>query len=324
MLVRSGDYEISAEERDEEAADPTTEITENDTAEAVENDTVDGAVHTPDTSVASDTPEESDVDASTTQATAKSPSASDLGLKELILRVAEQLDDKPEEPEAHVSEDGTSDSSRLGDFERILSDLVATSRRQSSSHDEGSFTIEETQDPQAPEFEKSRRDAAEDAKAAAEEGPSPDLDDTLTVDGDELLGMHLMIRNKVNGRYVERPEVSGTCHWMIEYCFEEIPAQSAKRVYVGMQKRRQKTLEFSDAEERDNKWRQMFRGKLEEMSQTGRDRRAKEDAKAKTQPVHILGREGRSSGRMRSRTTSSGWTRPATRSDDGDGRQDTR
>ncbi|KAM0332938.1 hypothetical protein ACHAQA_001594 [Verticillium albo-atrum] len=226
--------------------------------------------------------------------------SSDLSLKELILRVAERIDGRPEADESSLtSEEAASDMSKLGEFERLLVKLVETKNVKSPSEaaEDGAA---QAASPEAASAETAA-DAAPEASATDETAPAPDqqqqqpeepLEDIV---GDEILGMHLTVRNKVDNKYVERPERRkdrgpGPLRWTLEYSIEEIPAQSAKRIYQSIQTRRKKALQ-SDSDDRSNQWRQMWQGKLEDMSQRGRKFRQREDAHGRKNPVHLFERE---------------------------------
>ncbi|KAG7113873.1 mRNA degradation protein like [Verticillium longisporum] len=232
---------------------------------------------------------------SASSALESSTRSSDLSLKELILRVAERIDNRPETEETTLTpEQAASEISKLGEFERLLVKLVETKHEKSSSE-----TTEDVAPALSPESNETPAEAANEASAAdktapaAEEQPKEEpLEDIV---GDEILGMHLTVRNKVDNKYVTRPErpkdrSSRPLRWTLEYSIEEIPAQSAKRIYQSIQTRRKKALK-SDSDDRSNQWRQMWQGKLQDMSQRGRRFRQKEDAHGRKNPVHLFERE---------------------------------
>jgi hypothetical protein len=66
-----------------------------------------------------------------------------------------------------------------------------------------------------------------------------------------ILGMTLTIRNRVNGTYVPRPEIlTANDSWDIEYSLSEIPSKaSAARLYSAVKDRRQKLLVFEPLED---------------------------------------------------------------------------
>ncbi|KAM0287405.1 hypothetical protein ACHAQH_000355 [Verticillium albo-atrum] len=221
--------------------------------------------------------------------------SSDLSLKELILRVAERIDSRPEAEETTLtSEEAASEISKLGEFERLLVKLVETKHNKSSSE-----TTEDATPAASPEPIESPVDSSAESSTANKATPPPEqqpeeepLEDIV---GDEILGMHLTVRNKVDNKYVTRPErpktrTSRPLRWTLEYSIEEIPAQSAKRIYQSIQTRRKKALK-SDSDDRSDQWRQMWQGKLQDMSQRGRRFRQREDAHGRKNPVHLFERE---------------------------------
>ncbi|KAJ2894113.1 hypothetical protein MKZ38_007926 [Zalerion maritima] len=90
---------------------------------------------------------------------------------------------------------------------------------------------------------------------------------------DELIGFNLVIRNKVDGVFVDRPtQVKRSTTWEVEYSINEIPDASAQRLYQMVLQRRKKELE---AEDKDAEWYRMFQGQLHKLSTKGREKRAK-------------------------------------------------
>ena len=75
---------------------------------------------------------------------------------------------------------------------------------------------------------------------------SPDRDN-----GSPLLAMTLTIRNKVNGKYVKRPEnFTGNASWEVEYTIDELTKPGrARTLYAMSQARRKKQLEPEEPED---------------------------------------------------------------------------
>ncbi|GKT77821.1 mitochondrial membrane protein Pet127 [Colletotrichum tofieldiae] len=221
-----------------------------------------------------------------------------LGLKDLILRVATRVDEKPEVEEAEVpDDDAASDVSKLRTFERILSELVAKSKQAES---DSTSTTSQTDDLSTQSSEDlkssitSAAAAAESVKEAASDagaqGEEPDTE--LDVSEGELLGMVLTVRNKVNGQYAPRPDPQfSQLNWSLEYSIEDIPNERAKTVYKSIQARRKKVLVPDKGRDREKQWYSMFAGKLEEMSKRGKQFRKQQDALSKEEPVHVVGEE---------------------------------
>ncbi|KAI9864561.1 MAG: hypothetical protein M1813_003050 [Trichoglossum hirsutum] len=97
-------------------------------------------------------------------------------------------------------------------------------------------------------------------------------------DDRDLLAMTLSIRNKVNGRYVLRPDnLTERDSWTVEYSLAEVSTASrAWSLYGACQTRRKKALEANDANQGDvatNYYLRMIR----ELSKAGRSWRKKQD-----------------------------------------------
>ncbi|KAK1599740.1 mitochondrial protein Pet127-domain-containing protein [Colletotrichum navitas] len=223
----------------------------------------------------------------------------DLGLKDLILRVATRVDEKPEAEEAEMpDDDAASDVSKLRTFERILSELVAKSKEVES--DSASSITSQTADPSTQSNEDlestigSVAAAAEAVKEAASDAgaKSEEADTELDISEGELLGMVVTVRNNVNGKYVPRPSPNFShLDWSLEYSVEEIPSERAKTIYSSIQERRKKVLNPYSGADRERNWYTMFSGKLEEMSKKGKQFRKQEDALSKESLVHVVGEE---------------------------------
>src|SRR5207248_4902448 len=87
-----------------------------------------------------------------------------------------------------------------------------------------------------------------------------------------ILAMTLTLRNKVNDRYVTRPdELTKSDKWSIEYTMTEIESPSrAWSLYRACQARRKKALDDSIREE-GNVARNYYIEKMRELSQKGRE-----------------------------------------------------
>ncbi|KAH8882837.1 Pet127-domain-containing protein [Thozetella sp. PMI_491] len=199
-------------------------------------------------------------------------------LKDLILRVARS---PSMTMKTHDSSSGdqspTVDQTKLQKFGRILSELRAKSQIQDQPY---------TETQAEEDAEVSSRAAADDAVATST--PSPDSESDS-----DLLGMVLTIKNRVNGKYVERPEnLTSKDAWDVEYTIEEIPRGRAERLYGMMLQRRakmlQKTSDKAGDESEDTRWRTMFQGNLVTSCDSSRKFREREDAKARTKPVHVF------------------------------------
>ncbi|KAL0943922.1 mitochondrial membrane protein Pet127 [Colletotrichum truncatum] len=226
----------------------------------------------------------------------------DTGLKELILRLATSVDEKPELEEVERAEEETvSDVSKLRTFGRILSELVAKSKE--SAGDSTTTAASEVGDASVPSTEDSgqaverpatspKTDKTSESQTAGQETKEAEAAaEAEEGSDDEIIGMHLTVRNKVNGQDVVRPSSNHDWwSWSLEYSLEELPEERAQRIYKAVKARRRKALSKGD-DDREEQWYSMFSGKLKSMSDNGRKYRAKMDQLAKKAPVYVVGRD---------------------------------
>lgn len=295
--------DVSEEDAAEESRDAAVEELQDAEAEdaAAEDTAVEDAVMEEDSNVAAEVSEQSALEEVATEETS-SPSAEqaetaeqtetevqaaeesppDPSLRELILRLAARLQTGPSEQlsevDVHPEEEVSSDALRLYRFESILSELVdKTQESTDPAPSEPAATPSTSSEPQDP-----TATSEQPVDAATAEATEPKTD--------ELFGMIITINNRVNGRYVARPENLGTHDkWVVEYAIEEMEATRAERIYGQVLNRRATAL--GDAEDRDAAWYQMFRGDLEKYSQKGRMHRRRENENMCQFPVHVMGEE---------------------------------
>ncbi|KAL0779591.1 hypothetical protein CaCOL14_004076 [Colletotrichum acutatum] len=260
-----------------------------DTTQAIESSTAQEAV--PASSEGTELVQETDGESSLER---EVRSSRNLGLKELILRVASNVDENLDLEETEIPEDdATSDVSKLRTFERILSKLVAESKQseikttpQASHMEEATTEIFEDLTPSTSQTAASTESPKDADGKEAQIDETPELD----IVDNELLGMVLTVRNRVNGEYAPRPDSkAGVSGWTVEYSIEELPAGRAEALYKAVQVRRKKALSNDKDAKGPDPWYQMFSGKLEQMSKRGRKFRAKMEESAKENPVHIFG-----------------------------------
>ncbi|PHH77416.1 hypothetical protein CDD80_651 [Ophiocordyceps camponoti-rufipedis] len=104
-----------------------------------------------------------------------------------------------------------------------------------------------------------------------------------------VMGMYVTIRNKVNGQYVERPSCHQTVKdWSIEYSINEMDTGRARQIYREIKTRRKKIHHSQEPELRAQEWYRMFGGKLSELSQKGRDYRARKMREEAGNPVQVV------------------------------------
>lgn len=170
----------------------------------------------------------------------------DSSLKDLILKVAEGVDNK---------------SSSLRHFERVLSELAAQSRGiEPQAEDDGDRA-------QPNESELDTALASDTEADATSELTSEGA--VATTKEKELLGMYFTVRNKVNGEVVPRPDMTkGKFVWDIEYTVTEMPNEKAWRIYSQLKNRRKAVLD-TDPEIRSRQWHKMWGGGLAKRSKEG-------------------------------------------------------
>ncbi|KAI2641763.1 Pet127-domain-containing protein [Hypomontagnella submonticulosa] len=220
-------------------------------------------------------------------------------LKALIVKMAQRIDD--ERSFAEGAERPIDDPSKLKEFERILGELIARSKdgqtrpptndRDPTPDTETDLESQDEINPVEPEVsevpEVKEIDGTLESSAQTPPGTETPAEET---EDSGLLGMVLTIKNKVNGKYVYRPEdITKHDKWDVEYNVEELSSKRAQTIYRQCKERRRKT--FDNATDRDSEWYKMFRGSLDKHTQSGRKFRARETENAKKYPVHILGQQ---------------------------------
>ncbi|RYO89543.1 hypothetical protein DL766_008679 [Monosporascus sp. MC13-8B] len=215
-------------------------------------------------------------------------------LKDLIVRMAQRIDEKPV-PEENINET-MNDSSKLKAFERILGKMISLAKvDESEQHlttSSPGASAAETQysEPAEPATTTTEADDTLSSAEDAEKIDSHELPAEEAEQG-EILGMVLTIKNKINGQYVTRPEnLSKYDEWVLEYNIEELPDERARRFYAQCKTRRRKAL--VDERDKDSEWYALFQGQLQKRTQKGREWRARELERSQNKPVHIVGQDG--------------------------------
>lgn len=108
----------------------------------------------------------------------------------------------------------------------------------------------------------------------------------------EVLAMTLTIRNKVNDRYVVRPEnLTAADAWTVEYALAEVEnSAKAWSLYQASQARRKKQLDKKDDD--DDKTVEWYIRNLRELSRKGKEWRRMQDEIDRGRGEVVLGREG--------------------------------
>lgn len=148
----------------------------------------------------------------------------------------------------------------------------------------GEFAAGET--PSTEDTSKlSNSDGAQEAPDVVQAGSPSDVTgkgkkqaDGKAVNTSPLLAMTLTVRNKVNGKFIDRPQhLNRTDKWTVEYSLAEIPsAARAWSLYGACQNRRKKKLDDDDVNEEDVAKNYYLR-RIREMSEQGRRWRQQQD-----------------------------------------------
>ena len=103
----------------------------------------------------------------------------------------------------------------------------------------------------------------------------------------EVLAMTLTIRNKVNGKYVERPvHMQASDKWTLEYALAEVPSPlRARTLYEAAKNRRKNVLTATDDKER---WQSHYIKNLYSLSKKGRAWRKRKDELQASEPLKVL------------------------------------
>ena len=109
----------------------------------------------------------------------------------------------------------------------------------------------------------------------------------------DILAMSLTIRNKVNDRYILRPDnLTPEDSWSIEYSLVEVTKEStAWSLYHACQLRRKRRLDGGEEQGEENAAVNYYVQKLRNMSQRGRGWRREQDRKDEGNGKVVLGRE---------------------------------
>lgn len=218
-----------------------------------------------------------------------------LPLKDLIMRLAAKSragSTAQKEATREQEEDESSDWAKLRRFEEILREIVEKSPRPADST---TAAGEEASSSEQPEQSDGATPSAATGTAEQEAAKEQEASATETVDniakGDDVLGMIVTLRNKVDGKFVTRPDdLTRKSTWEVHYTIEELAKDRASKIYRQTIERRSKMLAKTD-DDATKKWNSGFKQKLEELSKAGRAWRRAEIQKAKAYPVYVYGND---------------------------------
>lgn len=194
----------------------------------------------------------------------------DDSLKDLLVKLTTRIGTSSDAQKA--TEELSEDQAKLRNFESVLLEMMPKTQ-------------------EAPEEAEADNDAAasgdkdagapEDTPAAGAVGEEPAAK--------PVLGLILTVRNKVNDRYVQRPEkLVSSDKWHVEYTMEELAEDRVQDVYRALKKRRY-AAHFKEPGR--DRFRSAFDGQLVHYSREGTEFRKQETKLARKLPVHVVWRD---------------------------------
>ncbi|EAL85568.1 mitochondrial mRNA processing protein PET127, putative [Aspergillus fumigatus Af293] len=135
-------------------------------------------------------------------------------------------------------------------------------------------------------------DVDQETPATSEGSPASGSPDAPAEDAQEapreLLAMTLIVKNKMNGYYVERPtNFTASDKWTVQWELTEVKQPQAQSLYTACQNRRAKALEIR-GEGETGVAANVYIRKLREIAKQGREFRQKEDELDKKQGIVVL------------------------------------
>lgn len=216
-----------------------------------------------------------------------------LPLKGLIMRLAAKSrvgSTAQKDAAQEQEEDESSDWAKLRRFEEILREIIQKSPTptESSSAEETPSSKSSEPSSGAPPATVTSTSEQDSAKG---EDPSPTEQVDNITKGDDVLGMIVTLRNKVDGKFVTRPDdLTKNSTWEVHYTIEELAKDRASNIYRQTIERRSKMLARNDSDAA-KKWNWPFKQKLDELSKGGRAWRREEIKKAQNHPVYVYGND---------------------------------
>ncbi|KAI0146337.1 mitochondrial protein Pet127-domain-containing protein [Xylariaceae sp. FL1272] len=206
-------------------------------------------------------------------------------LTDLIVRMAQRIDERP--TGVVGSRDFGDDASRLKIFEQTLTRLISGSKSVETHKEDGSTDVDTRQETTSSDIaatEETQPKTTDSADATAESDTSVTPAESPKID---LLAMVLTVKNKVNGKYVTRPEnLQKADDWTVEYIIQEVEEpERALGLYQQCIKRRKAAFTFSD---RDAAWYEMFRGELARSTNAGREYRKEKEKTDRSSPMYTV------------------------------------
>ena len=192
-----------------------------------------------------------------------------MSLKDLIVKVAEQMDDTTSTEQgfdqvlaqlvAAPKKPKLADAMRPARAAEISTDTTSGEAADDKLDDNASVLKQAAGELSAPESDEAAEEAAE-GEPQQQQQPG---------EQSEILGLYVTVRNKVNGVYVDRPSsLDKHSRWEIQYNVGEMSHERASRLLVQCKSRRRKVL-TEDPEKKAARFPIMFGGKLVNMSKRG-------------------------------------------------------
>lgn len=194
----------------------------------------------------------------------------DDSLKDLLVKLTTRIGTSSDAQKA--TEELSEDQAKLRNFESVLLEMMPKTQ-------------------EAPE----EAEADDDAAASGDmDAGAPEDTPAAGAGGEEpaakpVLGLILTVRNKVNDRYVQRPEkLLASDKWHVEYTMEELAEDRVQDVYRALKKRRY-AAHFKEPGR--DRFRSAFDGQLVHYSREGKEFRKQETKLARKLPVHVVWRD---------------------------------
>jgi hypothetical protein len=196
-----------------------------------------------------------------------------------------------EEAEELGSEDSRSDST-----EKV--ELVENEDLVPDESTESNVVDEDAKNPEASQSDAESGEAVQQpiwdgevkkTKSRRRKASGSDNDPATTSGEDNVLAMTLTIRNKVNGRYVDRPNnINEKTDWLVEYALAEVPSsQQANKLYAAAKLRREQVLTKAKDKGQDDR-NNIFIENIKKLSRKGREWLKRQEKLEADLPVKTL------------------------------------
>lgn len=194
----------------------------------------------------------------------------DDSLKDLLVKLTTRIGSSSDAQKA--TEELSEDQAKLRKFESIMLEMMP--KTQEASEEAGA-------EEGAAATSDKEKSTPKDTPADSSDGEEPTAK--------PVLGLILTVRNKVNSKYVQRPEkLTIGDKWHVEYSIEEIAKDKVQGVYDAL-KRRRHNAHYKDPGR--DRFLTAFDGRLKRYSQAGREFRKQETKLARDLPVHVVGQD---------------------------------